>query len=313
MPEPSVVFIFQQFMKSIISVLVFALLFASSTHSAELPKGATSHFEQVNGIKMHYVKMGEGPPLIMLHGWPQTWYEWRHVMPRLSSSYTVIALDLRGCGETERTETGYDKRTIAEDIAALIRHLGSAKAVVVGHDMGGKAAYVLGLVNPELVEKLVLVDCSPPGRENMDSAKGGLWHYGFHMAKDFPEMLTQGKEREYITAQIQHGLHRKDAISADDVEEFTRHYATPGGMTAGFNYYRALLEDAKFVASLPAPKFAMPVLAVGGRHSGADKLYKILIPQASDLTGAIAENSGHFVAEEEPDFFIEQVKSFLNK
>ena len=300
-------------MKYLLICQLFLFPSTSVLCAAELPKGATSNFAEVNGIRVHYVKMGEGPLMVLLHGWPQTSHEWRHVMPPFAKSFTVVAPDLRGTGETQRTETGYDKRTIAEDTAALIRHLGFDKAVVVGHDMGGKAAYVLSLLHPQLVEKLVMVDCSPPGSENMDSAKGGLWHYGFHMAADFPEMLTRGREREYIAAQIAHGLHAKKAITEADIEEYARHYSSPGGMTAGFNYYRTLLEDGKLVASLPARKLSMPVLAVGGRYSGADKLYKRLLPEASNLTGVVAEESGHFVPEEEPEFFVEQVEKFFRK
>lgn len=300
-------------MKQLLSSLISILASTLSVCAAETPAGSSGQFAKVNGIRMHYLKMGEGPLVVLLHGWPETSYEWRHVIPQLAKGFTVAAPDLRGTGETERTQTGYDKRTIAEDTAALIRHLGFSKAAVVGHDMGGKAAYVLALLHPEMVEKLVMVDCSPPGSENMDSANGGLWHYGFHMAADFPEMLTQGREREYISAQVAHGLHSKDAISATDIAEYVRHYSSPGGMTAGFNYYRTLLEDGKFVTSLPSRKFAMPVLTVGGRYSGADKLYKRLLPEASDLTGIVAEKSGHFIPEEEPEFFIEQVESFLKR
>ena len=189
---------------------------------------------------MHYVAAGSGPVLVLLHGWPETWYSWHGVMPRLAKRFTVVAPDLRGVGLTERTPDGYDKKTVAADIAALIEHLGGGKVCVAGHDMGGKAAYVLAHTRPELLSKLVLVDCLLPGTENMDPAKGGAWHYGFHMAAEFPEMLTVGREREYIAAQIRTWSHRKDAISAATIDEYARHYAAPGGMTAGFNYYRAL-------------------------------------------------------------------------
>ena len=182
---------------------------ALSSQAADLPKGAESQFAQVNGIRMHYVKMGEGPLLILLHGWPQTWYEWNDVMPALADKFTVIAPDLRGLGLSEKTPTGYDKHTLAKDVAALIKHLGEKSAYVVGYDMGEKVAYVLSLLSPELVTKLILVDCMPPGTENMDPARGGMWHYGFHMAADFPEMLTKDREREYISAQMRKWLHRK--------------------------------------------------------------------------------------------------------
>jgi pimeloyl-ACP methyl ester carboxylesterase len=138
----------------LISLILSCL--ALSSEAADLPKGAESQFAQVNGIRMHYVKVGKGPLLILLHGWPETWYEWRNVMPGLSSEFTVIAPDLRGLGLSEKTETGYDKHTIANDIAALINHLGKKTAIVVGHDMGGKVAYVLSSLYPELVTKLIL-------------------------------------------------------------------------------------------------------------------------------------------------------------
>lgn len=285
----------------------------TAVHAAEPSSPARSETAKINGINMHYVIQGKGPLVIFLHGWPQTSYEWRHVMPALADNYTVVAPDLRGLGETERTKAGYDKKTISEDVAALIHHLGYSKATIVGHDMGGKVAWLLGQTHPTLVEKLVLIDCMPLGTENMDSAKGGMWHYGFHMAKDFPEMLTAGREREYIAAQIAQWSHQKDAVSAKDIDEFARHYSTKGGMTAGFNYYRTLLEDRAFLAKLPAPKFTMPVLTIGGRHSVGDKLYEIMSGQAENLTGAVSEKSGHFVPEEDPKLVIDQLEKFLRQ
>jgi pimeloyl-ACP methyl ester carboxylesterase len=283
---------------------------ALSSKAADLPKGAESQFAKVNGIRLHYVKMGDGPLLILLHGWPQTWYEWHKVMPALASQFTVVAPDLRGLGLSEKTQAGYDKHTIANDVADLIKHLGEGPAMVVGHDMGGKVAYVLSLLYPELVIKLILVDCMPPGTENMDPAKGGMWHYGFHMAAEFPEMLTKGREREYIAAQMTHWLHQKDAITQDALDEYAKHYASPGGMTAGFNYYRTLPEDAKFVAAYANRKFAMPILTVAGRYGVSDNLIKAMIPKADNLKGVIAQESGHFVPEEAPTFLTEQIMNF---
>ena len=283
-----------------------------SSKAADLPKGAEDQFAPVNGIRIHYVKMGAGPLLILLHGWPQTWYEWRKVMPALATKFTVVAPDLRGLGLSEKTPTGYDKHTIANDVAALIKHLGERSAIVVGHDMGGKVAYVLSLLYPELVTKLIMVDCMPPGTENMDPAKGGRWHYGFHMAAEFPEMLTKGREREYISAQMMSWLHQKDAITQDALDEYAKYYASPGGMTAGFNYYRALPDDAKFLAAYADRKFAMPVLTIAGRYGVSDNLFKAMRPKADNLKGVIAEESGHFVPEEAPAFLTEQILNFAH-
>lgn len=233
--------------------------------STPLPKGASSRFAEVNGVRLHYVIAGSGPTLILLHGWPQTWFAWRDTIDRLSNRFTLIAPDLRGTGLSERTPAGYDKRTLATDIRDLIAHAAGGRAHVVAHDMGGKAAYMLAHLYPQSVAKLVLVDCLIPGTENMDALRGGAWHYGFHMAPEIPEMLTQGRERAYIAAQIRNWSYRKDAVTEEAISEFARHYATPGGMTAGFNLYRALREDAPLAASF-TDKLDMPILAIGGRH-----------------------------------------------
>jgi len=292
----------------LISLILTCLAFSSE--AADLPKVAESQFAQVNGIRMHYVKMGSGPLLILLHGWPETWYEWHKVMPTLATKFTVVAPDLRGLGLSEKTQTGYDKHTIANDVATLIKNLGQKSAIVVGHDMGGKVAYILGLLHPGLVTKLILVDCMPPGTEKMDPAKSGMWHYGFHMAAEFPEMLTKGREREYIAAQIAKWGHQKEAIAPEALDEYVKHYASPGGMTAGFNYYRALPDDAKFIATYADRKFAMPVLTIAGRYGVADNLFKAIRQKADNLKGVIAEESGHFVPEEAPAFLIEQILNF---
>ncbi|ARN83306.1 alpha/beta fold hydrolase [Methylocystis bryophila] len=285
---------------------------AASDASAPVPKGGVSRFARVNGIDMHYVTVGAGPALVLLHGWPQTWFAWRNVMERLSTRFTLIAPDLRGLGLTQRTADGYDKRTIAADIRALIDEAAGGRAHVVGHDMGGKAAFTLAHLHPERVNRLVLVDCLIPGTENMDALRGGAWHYGFHMAPDFPEMLTKGREREYIAAQIRAWSHKKDAIAEAEISEFARHYATEGGMTAGFNYYRALRDDAALAASFGDKRLEMPVLTIAGRYGVGARLSEGLQGRAQNLTSLIAEDSGHFVAEEAPEYFCEKVSQFLS-
>lgn len=276
-----------------------------------LPNGFTSRFVEANGIRLHYVVAGSGPPVVLLHGWPQTWFAWRQTMFALSGRFTTIAPDLRGIGLSERPVSGYDKQTLAADIHALIGIAAGGRAHVVGHDMGGKAAYMLARLHPASVEKLVLVDCLVPGTENADALHGGAWHYGFHMAKDFPELLTRGRERDYIRAQIRTWSHRKDAVGEEAISEYARHYATPGGMTAGFNLYRALPEDAAACVALERERLAMPVLAIAGAHGVGSKLADALRSRATNLTSAIIPDSGHFVAEEAPDAFHAAVEPFL--
>ncbi|BAT61690.1 soluble epoxide hydrolase [Variibacter gotjawalensis] len=278
---------------------------------AKLPAGARSEFATVNGVRLHYVTAGSGPALVLLHGWPQTWFAWHGAIERFSRSFTVIAPDLRGIGLSEKTASGYDKRTLADDIRDLVRHVGFTDANIVGHDMGGKAAYVLAHTYPSVVRRLVLADCSIPGTEGMDSLRGGMWHYGFHMAQGFPEMLTAGREREYIARQIREWSFRRGAINDAAIDEYARHYATPGGMTTGFNLYRALRDDAKFVETIRGRSLSMPVMTITGRQSVGDSLATNLRVEAPQLTSVVIENCGHFVAEEAPDEFCNALAAFV--
>lgn len=276
-----------------------------------LPPGAESRFVQVDGVRLHFVRAGTGPTVLLLHGWPQTWSAWAETMQALCDRFTVIAPDLRGLGRSERPPSGYDKRTIAADLRALIAQEAGGRAHVVGHDMGGKAAYMLAHLHPESVDRLVLVDCLLPGTENMDAAHGGAWHYGFHMASDIPEMLTAGRERDYIAAQIRTWSHRKDAVSEAAITEHARHYASPGGMKAGFAYYRALPEDAALAAELRQRRLTMPVLAIAGRQGVGPRLSEALRAEADRVESVIVEECGHFVAEEAPGPFREALSRFL--
>lgn len=305
--------------KKIFVVLLVQLLITSPCYSESKPEKKqlsddltiSDHFATVNNIRLHYLEKGKGPLVVLLHGWPETSLEWSKTINKLSNQYRVVAPDLRGLGLSERTSGGYDKKTIAADIKALIDYLGERKAIIIGHDMGGKVAYIMAHLYPQSVEKLVLVDCLIPGTENADVLHGGAWHYGFHMAPNFPEMLTQGREREYIRAQIKTLSFKKDAISESVIDEYAKHYSTPGGMTAGFNYYRALKEDAAFAKTFQDKKLLMPILAITGQHGVGDKLAKALEKDAPLLKFMVVKGSGHFVAEEVPEIFNAEILKFL--
>lgn len=300
---------------SLLMLTVFSA-FALPTNKPEISgiqPPISSHYAKVNGIKLHYLEAGKGPFVILLHGWPETSFAWRNTIDVLANNhYRVVAPDLRGLGLSERTKDGYEKKTIAADIKALVDYLGEKQAVVIGHDMGGKVAYIMAYQYPKSVSKLVLVDCMIPGTENGDAFHGGSWHYGFHMAPQVPEMLTQGREKEYIGTLIKTWSFKKDAVNQDAIDEYAKHYSTPGGMTAGFNYYRALKEDAAFVATFQGRKLTMPVLIITGRHGVSDKLQTALQNQTTSLQSIIIEDSGHFIAEEVPETFNTLVINFLN-
>ncbi len=203
----------------------------------------SDHTASVNGIQLHYVIGGQGDPVVLLHGWPQTWYEWRHVIPALAKNYTVIVPDLRGLKESSKPITGYDGKTTAEDIHQLVSKLGFNDIFLVGHDFGVQVAYSYAAAHPNETKRLVILDVPIAGigpGENIT----GLWWAQFHNVRDIPEMLVAGHQREYLTWFYRYSCNPA-AITDKDIDEYVSHYSAPGGMRAGFEYYRALSDDIK--------------------------------------------------------------------
>lgn len=279
--------------------------------SEDFEQTFTHNTVNLDGVRLHYVIGGQGEPIVLLHGWPETWYEWRKIMPILAQHYTVIAPDLPGLGDSSAPTAGYDKRSIAEVIHQLVTHLGFEHINLVGHDIGGMVAYAYAATHPETIQRLVLAELLLPGfglEDRMDVAKGGFWHFGFHMAREIPELLTAGREREYLSALV----YRTD-VEADAIEEYVRHYATPGGMHRGFEYYRTLLKDGEQNRALAKSKLLMPVLVLTGGHSpiGEDPLLKGVQTVAVNVQNHIIENSGHWLAEEQPESLSRQLLTFF--
>ena len=195
------------------------------------------HMASVNGIQMHYVIGGKGEPVILLHGWPETWYEWRHIMPSLAKNYTVIAPDLRGLGDSSKPLNGYDGKTVAEDIHQLVTQLRFKTVFLVGHDIGTQVAYSYAAAHPTEVKRLVVMDLTIPGFEPVGMMP--IWWRSFHQTPDIPETLVQGKEMMYVSWFYRNLVYNPSAITQTDINEFVSHYSAPGGMHAGFEYYRA--------------------------------------------------------------------------
>jgi pimeloyl-ACP methyl ester carboxylesterase len=267
------------------------------------------HMASVNGIQMHYVTGGQGDPVVLLHGWPQTWYEWRHVMPALAENYTVIVPDLRGLGDSSKPVTGYDGKTTAEDIYQLVSQLGFKDIFLVGHDFGVQIAYSYAAAHPDEVRRLVILDVPIPGigpGENIT----GLWWAQFHMVRDIPEMLIDGHERQYLTWFYRYTCNPA-AITKDDIDEYVSHYSAPGGMRAGFEYYRALFDDIKQNKEYSTVKLPMPILVLGGECSFGTTALDSMRLLATDVHGGVVPDSGHWIPEEQPDFIIEQFVNFF--
>ncbi|MGE0767607.1 MAG: alpha/beta fold hydrolase [Hyphomicrobiaceae bacterium] len=284
------------------------------------PPAFEHHYAEVGEVMLHYVTLGSGPPVVLLHGWPSTWYEWRFVMPKLAQNYTVIAPDLRGLGDSSRPLAGYDKRTVANDVWRLMTEiLGHATFQLVGHDWGGPTAYALAASHPEVVTRLAIIDVVIPGDGGDFSQGGRRWHHQFHMTPDLPEALVAGRERLYLQWFYQTFAYKPGAIDDAALDEFTRTYSQPGALRAGFNYYRTMAEDARVNAAQLATGFRlpMPVLAVGGgisyphgRGRGAD-VEASMRRVATAVEGAVIPDCGHFVPEEAPEALSGLLLDFL--
>ena len=268
------------------------------------------HMASVNGIQIHYVIGGQGDPIVLLHGWPQTWYEWRHVMPALAKNYTVIAPDLRGLGDSSKPTTGYDGKTVAEDIHQLVAQLGFKDSFLVGHDLGVLVAFSYAAAHTSEVRRLVILDVPITGfGPALNSTR--LWHIPFHMVQDIPETLVEGKEREYLTWFYSNYSYNPAAITKEDIDEYVSHYSAPGGMRAGFEYYRAFPIDAEQIKEYSKVKLPMPVLALGGENSFGTAPLVSMQSISTNVRGGIVPLSGHWIAEENPKFLIEQLFNFF--
>jgi len=222
------------------------------------------HTASVNGIQMHYVIGGQGDPVVLLHGWPETWYAWHKVMPALAKNYTVIAPDLRGIGDSSKPSTGYDGKTLAEDIHQLVAQLGFKTIYLVGHDIGTQVAYSYAAAHPTEVKGLAVMELTIPGF--VPPGKPPIWWVVFHQTPGVPEALVEGKEMTYLSWFLRGLAYNPSAITQDAINQYVRHYSAPGGLHAGFEHYRAFPQDAIDNQNYSKTKITMPVLAIGGGY-----------------------------------------------
>ena len=273
------------------------------------------HHADLGDVRLHYVTAGQGFPVVLLHGWPQSWYEWRHVMKDLARDYMVIAPDLRGLGDSSRPLDGYDKKTIGNDIWRLLQRLGIGSFYLVGHDWGGPTAYAIAAAHPDAVKKLVILDVAIPGDGSANISQGGRrWHHAFHQTADLPEALVAGREDIYFGWFYRNYGHRPDAIPEADIAEYLRVYRQPGALRAGFSYYRAIPQDTADNEAIAARfRLPMPVLALGGDSGWGRRMEVVesLRRLADDVQGGVIADCGHWMPEEQPEELLRRMRSFF--
>lgn len=266
---------------------------------------------------IHYLWAGSGPTLVLLiHGWPQSAHEWRHVIPLLSDRYTVVAPDLRGIGGSSSPsgalEAGaFDKATLACDVHALVEalrpSLGFVRVVVAGHDIGGMVAYAYARLYPQEVAGVAIMDIPIPGLAPWDDIKAMpmTWHFNFHMPKDLAETLVRGHQAVYFRTFFFDGLAvHPETITDEDVTEYAEAYGSPESLRAMCELYRAFPKDVAFNTAR-TERLDVPLLLVGGETTLAGilpTLAKSLTGVgASDVRTAVIAGSGHWLGEEQPE------------
>src|SRR6266567_1226849 len=298
-----------------VATLIALLLLAYSSLPAtagKTPAGFAEHFAEVNGCRVHYFIVGKGSPVVLLHGYAETSHMWLPIMPLLAQQHTVIVPDLRGAGDSSKPESGYDKKNMAVDIHELTSSLGFNHMSIVGHDIGLMVAYAYAAQFPQATDRLVLMDAFLPGVGNWKDVwlMRDLWH--FHFYGEVPLALVKGRERTYF----EHfwndfAADPKHSVSEADRRIYAKDYAQPGGMRAGFEYFKNFERDAKDFAEMSKTPLPMPVFVLTGEKASGNFLIEQTKLVATNVKGQVVAGSGHWLIDEAPQTTIPALTAFL--
>src|SRR6202161_1927614 len=284
----------------------------AKSHNPKSSQVPRSRFASSKSVRLHYLFAGKGDPVVLLHGYAETSHMWLPLMPKLATSHTVIAVDLRGAGQSATPPDGYTKAAMAQDIHALTQKLGYERIRIVGHDIGLMVAYAFAAQYPSEVSKIVLMDAFLPGIGKWRDVwlMRDLWH--FHFYGETPLALVHGRERIYF----EHfwndfAANPKHSVPERDRRIYAKAYARPGGMRAGFEYFRAFEQDAKDFASFARKPLPMPMLVLTGEKASGEFLIQQGRLVAKNVEGVVIRKSGHWLMEEAPDQVIPRLVKFL--
>lgn len=287
-----------------------------------LPADFWSRFESrricVGDVSIHAVVGGKGPPVLLISGWPQTWYVWRFLMPTLAEHFSLVAAEPRGLGLSDKPATGYDTGILAKDFAALMAALGHERFAVVGHDVGMWAGYALAADFPQKVERLAVLDANIPGILPSpplfsDAALNRrLWHFAFNRLDDLNERLVEGREDIYFGDQIASKGATRDAVPAEAVAVYLAPIkASRAALHAAFELYRCIETNIALNGARKKTRLDMPVLAIGGALGLGDRVGDQMKLVARDVTAVTIPDCGHYVPEEAPEATLEALLPFL--
>jgi pimeloyl-ACP methyl ester carboxylesterase len=294
----------------------------SVSGAPNLPAGFTdtftSRFIDTAELRLHAVLGGDGPPLLLVHGWPQTWYAWRMLMPTLARDFRVIAVDQRGIGLTDKPQDGYDTATLAGDLAALMDALGHQQFALYGTDVGMPIAYALAADHRDRVERLVVSEAPLPGVTPSPPLflppplNARLWHLAFNqLPAEVNEALVRGREAIFFAPEF-------DASAGTNKlpEDAVNYYidtlaADPDALRGSFGFYRAIPVTAAQNLQRKEQRLTLPVLAIGGAESSGAMVADTMQLVADDVQTLILPDSGHWVAEQAPQELLTALTTFL--
>jgi len=277
----------------------------------------TSRYIDTGDVRLHAVVGGDGPPLLLIHGWPGSWYYWRLVMPALAREFEVIAVDQRGIGLSDKPEDGYDTGTLANDLVGLMDGLGHQRFSVVGVDTGMLIGYALAADHPDRVARVALGEAPLPGITPPtplvlpEQIKARLWHIPFNQQAKVNEQLVTGREDIYFGAEF-NAAAGTNKLPGETVKYYVDGLSDPDALHGSFQMYRAFGATTAQNEERKTRRLTMPVLAMGGAESlgaGAAATMKLT---ADDVQTLVIPGIGHWLAEQAPDEMVTSLTEFLS-
>jgi pimeloyl-ACP methyl ester carboxylesterase len=284
--------------------------------------GFTHRWVDADGVRLHAVEGGQstGPTVVLLAGFPQTWWAWRKAMPGLAERFHVIAMDLPGQGHSDRPHDSYDTHTVASRVQAAVTALDVPKYWLVAHDIGAWVAFSLALEHEERLHGVALLDAGIPGISLPDAIPTDpdrawkTWHFAFHLVPDLPEALLAGRERDYVDWFLGVKALSPNTFGSAEIDHYAAAIAAEGGLRASLAYYRDAAESArKNHDALGRGRLSVPVLGVSSSHGSIPDMAASISPWADDVTGVVIPCSGHFIPDEQPDAVAEALTAFIDR
>lgn len=284
--------------------------------------GFTHRWVDAEGVRLHAVEGGRptGPAVVLLAGFPQTWWAWRKVMPGLAERFHVIAIDLPGQGHSDRPHDSYDTHTVASRVQAAVTALNVSKYWLVAHDIGAWVAFSLALQHEERLHGVALLDAGIPGITLPDviptdpDRAWKTWHFAFHLVPDLPETLLAGRERDYVDWFLKVKVLSPNTFDSAEVDHYAAAVAAEGGVRASLAYYRDAAESArKNHDALGRRHLTVPVLGISSSHGSIPDMAASISPWADNATGVVIPHAGHFIPDEQPDAVVETLTAFIDR